>query len=64
MNNDVKGSLWISQVAVGEENNFKISIPIPPLHPDMRICFLLNNNSPTHIYYLVLSKSLHFVNQF
>jgi len=26
MNNDVKGSLWISQVAVGEENNFKISI--------------------------------------
>ena len=26
MNNNVKGSLWISQVAVGEENNFKISI--------------------------------------
>tara|TARA_Y100001970_G_scaffold248895_1_gene318899 strand:+ start:99 stop:1238 length:1140 start_codon:yes stop_codon:yes gene_type:complete len=26
MNNDVKGSLWISQVAVGEENNFNISI--------------------------------------
>ena len=26
MNEDVKGSLWISQVAVGEENNFKISI--------------------------------------
>tara|TARA_Y100000590_G_C15679026_1_gene999094 strand:- start:534 stop:1673 length:1140 start_codon:yes stop_codon:yes gene_type:complete len=26
MNNDVKGSLWISQVAIGEENNFKISI--------------------------------------
>ena len=26
MNNDVKGSLWISQVAVGEENNLKISI--------------------------------------
>ena len=26
MNNGVKGSLWISQVAVGEENNFKISI--------------------------------------
>ncbi len=26
MNQDVKGSLWISQVAVGEENNFKISI--------------------------------------
>jgi len=26
MNNHVKGSLWISQVAVGEENNFKISI--------------------------------------
>ena len=26
MNDDVKGSLWISQVAVGEENNFKISI--------------------------------------
>ncbi len=26
MNNNVRGSLWISQVAVGEENNFKISI--------------------------------------
>ena len=26
MNDNVKGSLWISQVAVGEENNFKISI--------------------------------------
>ena len=26
MNNNVKGSLWISQIAVGEENNFKISI--------------------------------------
>ena len=26
MNNNVKGSLWISQVAVGEENNFKVSI--------------------------------------
>ena len=26
MNNNVKGSLWISQVTVGEENNFKISI--------------------------------------
>jgi len=26
MDNNVKGSLWISQVAVGEENNFKISI--------------------------------------
>ena len=26
MNDDVKGSLWISQVAVGEENNFKISV--------------------------------------
>ena len=26
MNEEVKGSLWISQVAVGEENNFKISI--------------------------------------
>ena len=26
MDNDVKGSLWISQVAVGEENNLKISI--------------------------------------
>jgi len=26
MNKNVKGSLWISQVAVGEENNFKISI--------------------------------------
>tara|TARA_B100001123_G_scaffold440512_1_gene579704 strand:- start:545 stop:1684 length:1140 start_codon:yes stop_codon:yes gene_type:complete len=26
MNNEVKGSLWISQVAVGEENNLKISI--------------------------------------
>lgn len=26
MNNNVKGSLWISQVAVGEENNFKIYI--------------------------------------
>ena len=25
MNNNVRGSLWISQVAVGEENNFKIS---------------------------------------
>jgi len=26
MSNNVKGSLWISQVAVGEENNFKISV--------------------------------------
>ena len=26
MNNDTKGSLWISQVAVGEENNLKISL--------------------------------------
>ena len=26
MNNNAKGSLWISQVAFGEENNFKISI--------------------------------------
>ena len=26
MDKEVKGSLWISQVAVGEENNFKISI--------------------------------------
>tara|TARA_B100001123_G_scaffold447664_1_gene605939 strand:+ start:268 stop:1407 length:1140 start_codon:yes stop_codon:yes gene_type:complete len=26
MNDNVKGSLWISQVAVGEENNFKISV--------------------------------------
>ena len=26
MNNNVKGGLWISQVAIGEENNLKISI--------------------------------------
>ena len=26
MNNNIKGSLWISQVAVGEENNLKISL--------------------------------------
>tara|TARA_Y100000590_G_scaffold368016_1_gene428409 strand:+ start:368 stop:1516 length:1149 start_codon:yes stop_codon:yes gene_type:complete len=26
MNNNVKGSLWISQVAVGQENNLKISL--------------------------------------